>query len=110
MAILDRRSGRERRRNERYTVTIDVEWENADGRSKGTLSDISAEGCFILTAGEVSDGETVKVFLPLAGGMKAQFAALVVNHVYEIGFAVRFIELTAAQSDYLKKFVESLKR
>lgn len=110
MAILDRRSGRERRKNERYGVNIDVEWENTGGRTKGTLSDISAEGCFILTAGEISDGETVKIFLPLAGGMKAQFSALVINHVYEIGFAVRFVDLTAAQSDYLRKFVENLKR
>ena len=111
MAILDRRSGRERRKNERYGVTIDVEWESqTNGRTKGPLSDISAEGCFILAAGDVSDGETVKIFLPLAGGMKAQFIAVIVNHVYEIGFAVRFVELTAAQKDFLEKFVNALKK
>lgn len=110
MAILDRRSGRERRRNFRYGVTIEIEWESADGRKKGTLSDISVEGCFILTAGEIADGETVKIFLPLAGGMKAQLNGEVVNHVYEIGFAARFVEVTATQNDFLEKFVERLKK
>ena len=110
MSILDRRSGRERRKTERVTVNIDVEWEGLTGRTSGTISDISAVGCFILAAGEVNDGESVKIFLPLTDGMKVQFWGEVVNHVYEIGFAVRFIELSEAQEDFLEKFVDALKK
>ncbi|MDQ3131474.1 MAG: PilZ domain-containing protein [Acidobacteriota bacterium] len=110
MAILDRRSGRNRRKVERISVTIDVEWEGLAGRSSGTISDISVIGCFILSSGELSDGESVKIFLPLTDGMKVQFWGEVVNHVFEIGFAVRFIELSDAQKDFLEKFIDTLKK
>jgi hypothetical protein len=110
MSILDRRAGKERRQNERYSVNIDVEWEGRVGRKSGTLSDISREGCFVLSSGEVEDTENVKIFLPLTEGMKVQFWGQVINHVFEIGFAVRFIELSPAQKDFLEKFIESLKK
>lgn len=107
---MDRRAGKERRQNERYSVNIDVEWEGMVGRKSGTLSDISREGCFVLSSGEVEDTENVKIFLPLTEGMKVQFWGQVINHVFEIGFAVRFIELSPAQKDFLEKFIESLKK
>jgi hypothetical protein len=110
MSILDRRTGKERRENDRYSVNIDVEWEGMVGRKSGTLSDISREGCFVLSSGEVEDTENVKIFLPLTEGMKVQFWGQVINHVFEIGFAVRFIELSPAQKDFLEKFIESLKK
>lgn len=105
MTIMDRRLGSERRKAKRFSVAIDVEWENHSGRMPGTLSDISANGCFVLSAVDISDGEIVKIFLPLSDGMKVQFLGEVTNHVYEIGFAVRFVDLTAAQKDFLDKFV-----
>ena len=108
MAILDRRSGRNRRQNERVSVNIDVEWEAAHGRKEGTISDISTVGCFVLSSGELKDGDLVRIFLPVTGGMKIQFWGEVVNQVYEIGFAVRFVEMTGAQKDFLEKFVATL--
>ena len=109
MPILDRRSGQERRSVERFSVHIDVQWEDSAGRKPGTISDISTHGCFILSSGDVSDGEIVKIFLPLTDGMKVQLRAEIVNHVFEIGFAVRFIELSEGQKDFLEKFVATLR-
>jgi hypothetical protein len=63
-----------------------------------------------LSSGEVEDSENVKIFLPLTDGMKVQFWGQVINHVFEIGFAVRFIELSPAQADFLDKFVDSLRK
>ncbi len=108
MAI-DRRSGDDRRDDQRYSTKIEIEWEGLIGRKRGTISDISETGCFIMCSGEVEDGENVKIFFPLSGGMKVQFWGEVVNHFLEIGFAVRFIELSAAQKDFLEKFVNTLK-
>ncbi|MCU1290901.1 MAG: PilZ domain protein [Acidobacteria bacterium] len=110
MAIRDRRSGRDRRDIQRVGVNIDVEWEGASGRQSGTISDISSAGCFVLSSGELNDGETVRIFLPLTGGMKVQFLGEVVNHVFEIGFAARFTELSEAQKDFLEKLVDTLKK
>lgn len=109
MAIQDRRSGRDRRSIERFKVNIDVEWEGLVGRKLGTISDISTQGCFILCSGEVEDTETVKIFFPLTDGRRIEFWGEVANHVYEIGFAIRFIELSEAQKDFLEKFVDTLR-
>lgn len=106
MSEIDRRKAEDRRKSKRYPVHIEVEWENHYGRRSGTLSDISEHGCFILTEVDVSDGELVKIFIPLSDGMKVQFLGQVANYVYEIGFAVHFLSLTEAQEEFLANFVE----
>lgn len=109
MSTIDRRAGGDRRTTERYPVKIEVEWEASIGRKKGTVNDISHEGCFVLCSGEVTDGEKVLVFFPLSDGMKVQFSGEVINPIYDIGFGVRFSELSAAQRGFLTKLIESLK-
>ncbi len=106
--MIDRRAGNERRRNPRYAVNIDINWENAEGRHRGTMSDVSVEGCFVLCSGNVGNGDRIRVFLPVGEGMKVQFSGEVVNYVYEIGFAIKFIDLGAAQRDFLEQFINSL--
>ena len=107
--MTDRRTGADRRTFQRFSVNIDIEWEGLVGRKNGTISDISEVGCFILCSGEVEDGETVKLFFPLTDGRKIQLWGEVANHIYEIGFAIRFIELTEAQQDFLEVFVDTLR-
>ena len=107
--MIDRRSGVDRRGFQRFNVSIDIEWEGLVGRKKGTISDISEVGGFILCSGEVEDLETVKIFFPLTDGRKIQLWGEVVNHIYEIGFAIRFIELSDAQKDFLEVFVDTLR-
>ncbi|HEY0050033.1 MAG TPA: PilZ domain-containing protein [Pyrinomonadaceae bacterium] len=107
--LKDRRSGRERRAIQRYNASIDIEWEGLVGRKTGTISDMSVVGCFVLCSGEVEDSENVKIFFPLTDGRKIQLWGEVTNHVYEIGFAIRFIELSEAQKDFLEVFVETLR-
>lgn len=112
MTAHDRRSGSERRSIDRYAVDVEIEWENSAGeRNPGSLSDISYEGCFVLTSGDVKDDEPVRIFIPLADGMKVQFAGRIANHVFEIGFGVQFDPLSAAQREMLgnllKKFGHS---
>ncbi len=109
MAIIDRRGGIERRAVERFKVNIEVEWEGLIGRKPGIISDISQHGCFVLSSGEVEDSENVKIFLPLSDGRKIQFWGEVSNHVFEIGFAVKFIELSDAQKEFLEVFVDTLR-
>ncbi|MGI8788527.1 MAG: PilZ domain-containing protein [Pyrinomonadaceae bacterium] len=109
MAITDRRRGHERRSVERLRANIEIEWEGLVGRKPGTISDISPLGCFILCSGEVEDGENVKIFFPLTDGRKIQLWGEVSNHVFEIGFAIKFIELSEAQREFLEVFVDTLR-
>jgi hypothetical protein len=108
MSEIDRRKkSDDRRKARRFEVNIDVEWESHFGRRNGTLSDISEEGCFVLSEVDVSDGELVKIFIPLTDGMKVEFLGQVANFVYEIGFAVHFLSLSEGQKEFLTNFVES---
>jgi hypothetical protein len=110
MREIDRRTtGDDRRSQKRYPISLDVEWENHYGRRPGTLSDISEGGCFVLSDVDVSDGELVKVFIPLSDGMKVEFMGQVANFVYEIGFAVNFLSLSDAQKEFINNFVEVYK-
>lgn len=106
MAITDRRSGQERRAIPRRSVTIDVEWETHAGRWPGTISDLSDAGCFVLSSGEVSTGDAIKVLVPLGEGMKVQLLGEVRNHVLEIGFALCFSGLTDAQKRVIAELME----
>ncbi len=105
MSVQDRRSGRERRGTNRFPVSIDVEWETNGPRQPGTMSDVSFDGCFMLSSGDVEDNDPVTIFVPLADGMKVQFAGKVANHAFEIGFGVKFDQLSAAQREVLIRFV-----
>ncbi len=107
MAIRDRRSGDERRGVNRYQVEVDVEWQTAGDREPGTISDISLDGCFVLSTADVVDGDGVKIFIPLADGMKVEFTGHVTNHVHEIGFGARFDKISTAQRDLLARLVHT---
>jgi hypothetical protein len=105
----DRRSGDDRRGVTRFKANIEIEWEGLAGKKPGTISDISPLGCFVLCSGDVVDGEKVKIYFPLTDGRKVQLWGEVANHLYEIGFAARFIELTEPQKDFLEVFVDTLR-
>lgn len=105
----DRRSGRDRRVDERFALDLNVEWEGSSGRWQGTLSDISLTGCFILGPGDVVDGDKVRIEFPLISGNTVSFWAEVVNHVYEIGFGARFLALNEAQQNYLEIYIDTLR-
>ncbi|MGI8467414.1 MAG: PilZ domain-containing protein [Pyrinomonadaceae bacterium] len=109
MTIRDRRSGDDRRTKNRLKSNIEIEWEGLIGRKNGTINDLSVLGCFVLCSGEVTDGENVKIYFPLTDGRKIGLWGEVVNHFYEIGFAVKFIELSDAQKEFLEVFVDTLR-
>ena len=87
----------ERREAGRTSLVLEIYWQGRHGRSRGTISDLSPSGCFVLSGDEISDGETVHVFVPIGDGMNAQFTGNVTNHEDDIGFAVRFHELGETQ-------------
>lgn len=110
MTTIDRRSGRDRRSTERYKVTIDIEWEASAGRKPGTLSDISTHGCFVLSSADVIDGEKAVLYFPIGDDLKYEVDGIIENHVPEIGFAMKFDELTQVQRSLIAKIVDRSKK
>lgn len=96
----------ERRRAERVKVNLDVRWEGYRERNKGTISDISSNGCFVLCSGAVTDGEPVKIEFILAREKVLAIGGEVVNHVDEIGFGMRFAGVGKHESNFLKRLIE----
>jgi hypothetical protein len=98
--------GIDRREVLRFPVLIDIEWEGDDGRKPGTLSDLSTQGCFVLCDGNVEDGTVVTLFIPLSNGEFAEFLATAASHLFEAGFAARFIGLTELQTEFLQDLID----
>ena len=110
MPTQDRRSGQERRGINRYQIELDIEWETSKGRSPGTISDLSLDGCFILSSGDVTDGEYVTVYVRMGDGAEAEFVGVVVNHVFDIGFGVKFDKPTTIQRNLLFEIVRDFEK
>jgi c-di-GMP-binding flagellar brake protein YcgR len=97
----------DRRRAERVKVNLPARWEGGAARERGTISDISATGCFLLSGGETKPGESVSVALELPKGRSIQLSGEVVYRTEEIGFAVRFTGDDAGRAR-LVKFINLL--
>jgi len=104
-------SFQERRRAERYRVNVDALWENSTRRQRrGTISDISTSGCFLLTAPEVKVNEPVKVGIQFPGGKAVTLSGEAVYAVEEIGFALRFTDLGEQERRFLHRLINSARK
>jgi hypothetical protein len=82
--------GMERRLTQRIKVNIRARWEGSRARREGTVTDISTDGCFVLTEDiGVERRELVKIELLLPGGVITLWGQ-VIYKADEIGFGIRF--------------------
>ena len=100
-------SGDERRSEERVRLSVDVEWDANDESRPGTISDLTAKGCFILASGYFEEGTAVRVNFPASDGNTVAIFGVIVNQFPDIGFALRFMDLTDPQQEFLKSFAEA---
>jgi PilZ domain len=94
----------ERRTAPRLRTTINVRWETLRTGGRGTICDLSTSGCFILTGGEVTPPELVRLNIVLP----SETATLWGNIVYainEMGFAVRFVFGAEADKELIQRVI-----
>lgn len=103
-------SYKEKRGAPRFRVNVDVQWESATSKRKGTISDISTSGCFMLTAPEIKAKEPVRVGIELPSGKGITLSGEAVYAVEEIGFALRFTNLAEPEQQFLQRLVDSARR
>lgn len=87
-------------------MNLPAHWEGARVRERGTISDLSMTGCFMLTAGETARGEPIRVAVELPEGVTMRLGGEVVYYTEEIGFAVRFTTGEAADKKMLAGFLK----
>ena len=109
----------ERRRHERINIYLKARWEGLFGRHEGTLSDISAGGCFIISESATTLRDLVRLEIELHTGEWVKVWGEVTNQFEGVGFGVRYTEvdeedagsfaLSLEQTKSIKTGVEALK-
>jgi hypothetical protein len=94
-----------RRSAERAQADLLCKWEGVVGSDLGTVSDLSVEGCFVVCSGSVLEHEQIKLEFNFPDFTSLPFYGEVVYQIDEIGFALRFIDPTPAQTEFLGKLM-----
>ncbi|HEX8336626.1 MAG TPA: PilZ domain-containing protein [Pyrinomonadaceae bacterium] len=110
----------ERRQHERLHIYLRARWEGLFGCYEGTLSDISAGGCFILSEKQTTLRELIRLEVELHDGEWLKVWGEVTNQFPGVGFGVRYTELggedegkftlSLAQTKSIKAGVGALKK
>jgi hypothetical protein len=90
----------EQRADERLKVYLNVMWEGVLGRDKGTISDISQGGCFILSGAKVIPQELIRVEIQFPTDEWVTTWGEVANYTEEIGFGIRYTEFDEGREKY----------
>jgi PilZ domain-containing protein len=100
---------KERRSAPRARVNLPARWEGVLSRENATVTDISRNGCFVLTGGKVEIKELVWLEIQLPDRDAIHFWAEVVDEASEIGFALRFNSASSEEDEaLLTAFLESV--
>ena len=99
---------KDRRSAPRARVKLPARWEGVLSRENATITDLSRNGCFVLTGGAVEVRELVWLEIQLSEQQKVNFWAEVVNEASEIGFALKFNSSSPEDEAALAKFLEGI--
>ena len=99
---------KDRRSAPRARVKLPARWEGVLSREKATVTDISRNGCFVLTGGNVEVKELVWLEIQLTDQQTVNFWAEVVSKSSEIGFALKFNSSSPEDEAALAKFLEGI--
>ena len=99
---------KDRRAAPRARVKLPARWEGVTSRENATITDLSRNGCFVLTGGKVEVKELVWLEIQLTNKQTVNFWAEVVDQASEIGFALKFNSSSPEDEEALAKFLESI--
>lgn len=89
----------------RIKVNLTARWEGVVEQRQATITSLSLNGCFLLSGGEVKRKELLRIEIDLPDGEPVYCWGEVVDHAYDIGFAVRFNALDEAEQERLANFI-----
>jgi hypothetical protein len=96
----------ERRNYERVMLPLEARWEGQSGRYSARISDISLGGCFIESLGQVTVDENISFEVQLPTGNWMPLTGTVVYQYSNIGFGVRYRELSELERNLLADVIE----
>ncbi len=98
----------ERRSANRLRTNINVRWESLQTQGRGSVCDLSATGCFVLSGGDVNAGELIRMQFVLNDEIATLWGQLIYI-VNEMGFAVRFV-FASDDEQRLRRLLDDLSR
>jgi len=99
----------ERRQAERIRLDLPTRWQSLLTQGRGSICDLSATGCFLLTAGEVKVSELVLLEMDFVNHPVFVWGR-VVYCVAEMGFAVRFVFSEQNEAQALTNLIEKFRQ
>jgi hypothetical protein len=97
---------KDRRAAPRARVNLPARWEGVISREDATVTDLSRNGCFVLSGGQVDKKELISLEIQLEPHQTVHFWAEVVDEASDIGFALRFNSATSDDEALLINFLE----
>jgi c-di-GMP-binding flagellar brake protein YcgR len=108
---------KERRQAKRISTNLTVRWNTSNLSQESKITDLSAEGCFILTAdqmsvnklsriAQVAQRDAIHVELHLSDDQRLKLRGEVVYEVERLGFGVRFLNVAKPDEHVLKTFID----
>ncbi len=95
----------ERRRAPRVKVNLKARWEGSLTQQEAEVTNLSANGCFVLSGGKVEPKELVRMEIVLPDDVAIYTWAEVVDEASEIGFAVRFTSMDDEDRERLEWYI-----
>ena len=95
-----------RRTDNRAPMLLHVEWEGASGRYEARTSDLSIGGCFVDTMAQVLEGEIIQFRILLPEGDHVDTKGVVAYSYPNIGFGIRFTDISADDICKLERLLE----
>lgn len=99
---------KERRSAPRVRVNLPARWQGVLASQSATITDLSRNGCFVLTGGKVEVKELISVEIDLPDPRTLHFWAEVVDEASEIGFALRFNSSSDEDQQRLEDYIDEV--
>jgi hypothetical protein len=107
---------KDRRRAKRISTNLTVRWNTSNLSEDSKITDLSTEGCFILTAErmtvnelsrvtQVPEGDTIQIELQLSSDEWLKLNGEVVYKIERLGFGIRFLDITPPTEQVLEAFI-----
>src|SRR3989442_14286321 len=96
----------ERRTAKRVRLNLRTRWETLMTQGRGTVSDLSSTGCFVLSGGEVNPGELTRLEIHFPEGLPSLWGEVVYS-IAGMGFAIRFKFASKSERRPVNKLTKS---
>jgi hypothetical protein len=96
---------KDRRSAPRVRVNLPARWEGVLNRTEAAVTDLSVNGCFVLTGGTVEVRELISLEIQLPKQRWVHMWCEVVDAASEIGFAVRFNSVSDEDQQLLADYI-----